>query len=223
MSSKRDNNVFSQLLGLRLAPRQPLIVTDADEVLVQFITGLERFLEANGYLLDLKSFALTGNMRRKDSPEPLSREQVTELLAAFFASDIEILDPVHGAAAALAALNARCQIIVLSNVPLAQATARANWLQRHGMDYPLIANSGSKADAVRYLVDRIHAPVFFLDDLPPHLDAVAAAAPEVHLLHFIANQRLSLLIESAKNYHLRTSSWPQAQAFIERRLAELGY
>ncbi len=223
MPPPENINTLKQLQGLRLAPELPLIVTDADEVLVEFISGLERYLEANDYWLDLKSFAITGNVRRKDNSAPLNRDQVQELLGAFFASDTEILDPVEGAAAALRALHPRSQILVLSNVPLPQAQARRNWLHRHGMNYPLIANSGSKADAMRYLVDNTTAPVFFLDDLPPHIEAVAAAAPGVHLLHFIANARLSSLIGPAKQCHLRTSSWTEAQAFIEQRLDALGY
>lgn len=218
-----DEDVLTQLQALQLAPHRPLIVTDADEVLVQFISGLERYLERNGYWLNLKSFAITGNVRRRGENEPLGHEQVQELLAAFFAADTAMLEPVEGAAEALRALHPRAQILVLSNVPPGQAQTRRNWLARHGMDYPLIANSGSKGEPLRHLAGRIEAPLFFLDDLPPHLDAVAAKAPEAHLLHFIAHPRLAALVGAAENYHLRTSNWPEARLFIEQRLDALGF
>lgn len=213
--------VVAQLQSLQLDPALPLIITDADEVLVYFIMGLERFLDRSGYWLDLKSFAITGNVRRKGEHEPLNRAQVSDLIGAFFDSETERLDPVAGAAAALRGLRRRAQIIVLSNIPQKQYEARRNWLCRHGMDYPLIANSGSKGAPMRYLAERMQGPLFFLDDLPPHIDAVAEQAPGAHLLHFIADKRLAALIGPAKNCHIHTSHWPDAQAFIEQRLDAL--
>lgn len=218
-----EQHVQSQLEGLDLDPGRPLIVTDADEVVAYFIAGLERFLERQGHWLDLKSFAITGNIRQHGSNEAITREKVQDLLAEFFTTDTELLDPVDGAAEALLALNNRAQIIVLSNVPPSALEARQRWLRRHGMDYPLVANSGSKGLPLRFLASRISAPVFFLDDLPPHLDAVAEQASSVCLLHFIADKRLAALVGPANSCHMHTSHWPDARAFIEARLDTLGY
>lgn len=218
-----EAHVRDQLENLKLDPKRPLIVTDADEVVAYFIAGLERFLERNGYWLDLKSFAITGNVRQQGSGEVSSREQVKDLLDAFFVHDTEALDPVDGAAEALQILNKRAQIIVLSNVPPAVHAARQRWLRRHGMDYPLVANAGSKGLPLQFLSAQIDAPVFFLDDLPPHLDAVAEHASRVCLLHFIADKRLAALVGPAKSCHLHTSDWPDAQAFIEAKLDSQGF
>ncbi len=218
-----EPQVRDQLEALKLDPGRPLIVTDADEVIAYFIAGLERFLERNGYWLDLRSFAITGNIRRRGSDEISTQEQVKALLAEFFIHDTETLDPVTGAAEALRILNKRAQIIVLSNVPPSAHAARQRWLRRHDMDYPLVANAGSKGLPLRYLAEQINAPVFFLDDLPPHLDAVAEQTSCVHLLHFIADKRLAALVGPAQSCHLHTSEWPDAQAFIERKLDSLGF
>ncbi len=218
-----EPGVRQQLEALRLDPGRPLIVTDADEVVAYFIAGLERFLDRHGFWLDLKSFAITGNIRKHGNNEISSREEVQDLLAGFFSADTELLDPVDGAAEALLALSARAQIIVLSNVPHTALDARQRWLRRHGMDYPLIANAGSKGPPLRFLAGQTSAPVFFLDDLPPHLDAVAEHAADVCLLHFIADRRLAALVGPAQNCHLHTSHWPDARAFIEARLDALGY
>lgn len=218
-----EPHVRSQLEGLDLNPERPLIVTDTDEVIAYFIAGLERFLERNDYWLDLKSFAITGNIRKRSSGEPCTQEQVKNLLNEFFAADTEALDPVDGAAQALQQLNQRAQIIVLSNVPSAAFTARQRWLRRHGMDYPLIANTGSKGIPLRFLAEQIKAPIFFLDDLPPQINAVAEQASRVCLLHFIADRRLAALVGAAQNCHLYTSDWPEAQVFIEASLNQQGF
>lgn len=218
-----EPHVRSQLERLALDQEQPLIVTDADEVVAYFIAGLERFLDRNGHWLDLKSFAITGNIRKQGSNEVSTQTQVKDLLSEFFTTDTELLDPVEGAAEALQALSGRAQIIVLSNVPPSAHAARQRWLRRHGMDFPLIANAGSKGLPMRFLASRISAPVFFLDDLPPHLDAVAEQASSVCLLHFIADKRLAALVGPAQNCHLHTSDWPDARAFIEAKLDASGF
>lgn len=218
-----EPHVRGQLEGLSLDRQRPLIVTDADEVVAYFIAGLEKFLLRNGHWLDLKSFAITGNIRRQGSNEISTQPQVKEMLANFFAEDTELLDPVEGAAEALQALSARAQIIVLSNVEPKVHAARHRWLRRHGMDYPLIANSGSKGLPLRYLSEQIDAPVFFLDDLPPHLDAVAEHASRVFLLHFIADKRLAALVGPAQNCQLHTSNWTEARNFIDTKLDDMGY
>lgn len=218
-----EPQVRDQLEGLKLAPGRPLIVTDVDEVVAYFIAGLERFLERNGYWLDLKSFAITGNIRKRGNGEISTQEQVKALLAEFFIHDTETLDPVDGAAETLRTLNRRAQIIVLSNVPPSAQAARQRWLRRHGMDYPLVANAGSKGLPLRFLAEQINAPVFFLDDLPPHLDAVAEQTSRVSLLHFIADKRLAALVGPAQSCHLYTSEWSDAQAFIEGKLDSQGF
>lgn len=218
-----QQHVRVQLEGLKLNPDLPLIVSDADEVLAYFIAGLERYLDRNGFWLDLTSFALTGNIRKKGSDTASTPSEVKDLLADFFDHDTELMDPVAGAADALRSLSMRAQIIVLSNVPPAIHAARQRWLHRHDMGYPLIANDGSKGLPLRHLAERMKAPVFFLDDLPPHLDAVAEQAKEVCLVHFIADKRLAALVGPAKNCHFHSSHWPDTHDFIHAQLDQKGF
>lgn len=216
-------DIRAQLEALPLQADRPLIVTDADEVIAQFIAGLEIFLTRNGFWLDLQSFAISGNVKRADDHSVVERAEVQELLAHFFASDTESLLPVPGAADALSALSTRTQIIVLSNVPQPQRAARQRWLRQHGMDYPLVANSGPKGAAVQHLRSKIAAPIFFLDDLPPNLTSVAELVDDVHLLHFIADNRLAALMGPAPGCHLHTTSWDDAHDYIADALNMAGF
>lgn len=216
-------DIQAQLDALPLQSDRPLIITDADEVIAQFIVGLERFLERNGFWLDLQSFAISGNVRRAEDQSIVERAEVQELLAQFFAADTEILLPVPGAADALSALSQRTQIIVLSNVPQPQRAARQRWLSQHGMNYPLVANSGPKGAAVRHLRSNIEAPIFFLDDLPPNLASVSELVDDVHLLHFIADSRLAALMGPAPGCHLHTTSWDDAHDYIAQQLDLAGF
>lgn len=212
------DEVRRQVETLALAPERPLIISDADEVLLRFVVALERFLATRELELALTSFALTGNIMHKASRQALSADEVKALLAEFYEQRTGQIPPVAGAAEALTALSARAQVVVLSNLPLHHAAARRDNLRRHGMDYPVIANQGSKGGVVALLADAVDAPVFFLDDIPRNLASVAAEAHAVVRLHFVADPRLARLLPPAEHSHARLDTWPEARAYIEAHL-----
>jgi hypothetical protein len=217
------DDVKQQLTELRLAPDRPLIISDADEVLLQFMAGLEHFLGGKDLYIDLSSFAITGNVKRNSDDTAVSGDEVKELLAAFFVERTEHLPAVPGAAEALEALSGRAQVIVVTNVPLEQREARIRGLRNVGMDYPVIANIGLKGAVIRDISATIKAPVFFLDDIPHNIASVAEHAEHVHRIHFVADPRLAKLIDPAKGCHQRIDDWPTAHAYIEGHLHSKGY
>jgi hypothetical protein len=199
---------------VRIDPARPLVICDADEVLLQFIAGLERFLEHHACFLDLASFRIHGNVKHRATGQPVADEAVTDLLAAFFASETRHLDAVPGAAAALERLSEGAQIVILSNLPETARAARVENLASHGIVYPVIAGKGPKGEIVRSLIDGFEQPTVFIDDLPPHIASVAAETPQVHRLHFIADARLARLLPKAADAHARIDTWPEAAIWI---------
>ena len=218
-----DPDVVPQIDALDLVRGRPLIITDCDEVLMQFLVGLETYLETQGLWLDLKSYALTGNIKHRDTNVALEPSDMPALMKGFFTASTGSLLPVAGAADALKALSARAQIVVLTNVPLIDKDARSRNLAAEGMDYPVIANKGLKGAAVRMMADRVQAPVFFLDDIPHNIASVAKAHEACHRLHFIADKRLAKLMGQSPDSHFHTSEWPQAHSYIAARLDESGH
>lgn len=216
-------DVLPQIDALRLERGKPLIVSDCDEVLMQFIAGLERYLETEGLWLDLQSFALTGNIKRKDTGEALPASDMPGLIQRFFASSTHSLIPVPGAAKALSALADRAQVVVLTNVPFSEKETRVRNLAAHGMAYPVIANKGLKGGAVKRLAEIVDAPVVFLDDIPHNLASVAAAHAPAHRVHFIADPRLARLLGPSEHGHFHTTDWAKAHDFIAARLEEDGF
>lgn len=200
--------------NLEINPARPLIVCDADEVLVAFIKGLERFLGRQDLYLDLASFRIHGNVRDRTTHRPVDDHAVTRLIDDFFAADTAILDPVPGAAAALAGLQAEAQVIILSNLPATAREARAVNLARHGMPYPVLAGSGPKGTLLQPMIADMRAPVVFIDDLPPHHASVASLLPHVHRLHFVADERLARLVPPSPHAHARIDTWPEAATWI---------
>lgn len=215
--------VAEQIAALEIDPERPLVLSDADEVLVQFARPLETFLDEQGLYLELRSFRLAGNVKMKGTHEVISDQIVMALLAEFFASRVADFPAVPGAVEALAQLSRQAEVIVISNVPMGSRQARADSLHALGMPYPLVANEGEKGPAVREIIASHAAPVVFLDDLPQNIASVASHAAHVHRIHFIADPRLRPLLDPAADAHARIDEWPAALAHIEAHFLSQGF
>lgn len=200
--------------GIELDRSRPLIVCDADEVLLQFMVGLERFLGTRGCYFDLQSFRIHGNVKSAATREPVADDEVSKLLSAFFDEDTGKLDVVPGAAEALKDLSRTAQIVILSNLPERSREARIANLAGHGIPYPVIAGSGPKGLILKEMLQGFERDVVFIDDLPPHISSVAAETPQVHRLHFIADPRLAKLLPACADAHRRIDTWPEARTWI---------
>ncbi len=197
-----------------LDPAKPLIICDADEVLLQFMAGLERFALTLGFYHDFTSFRIHGNIRHQATNAPLDDAAVTGLISQFFATCTRGLEPVPHASNSLASLNRNAQIIILSNLPATARQDRIHNLTGHGMPYPVIVGSGPKGLVVKQLIAGFHQPVVFIDDLPPHHTSVALETPQVHRLHFVADPRLARLVPPSPDAHRRIDTWPEAEHWI---------
>lgn len=200
-----------------LSPNRPLLILDADEVLLRFADGFDGFLRRNGLYLDFTSYRLHGNVRRIDDQNAALDVEVTALLDEFRA-ELDDLEAVEDAVAVIDALNPVMDAVVLSNVSPAQAPARRRNLDALGLTIPLLANTGSKGKAVKTLSSRAGRPVFFIDDVPQHHAAAAREAPEVLRIHFVGDERLRPLMPDTPHAHLRAQSWRDADRFIRKRL-----
>lgn len=207
-------------LGAALAhvvPGRPLIVVDADEVLLRFVDGLDRFLRERGLFLDLVSYRLHGNVRRLDDRTPLLDVEVTALLDEFREA-LDWLEPVEAAQEVLGRLAPRASVVVLTNITPLQAGARQRNLTALGLGFPIVANSGPKGPAVRQLANRAAATAFFVDDIPQHLASAAEHAPDVLRIHLIGDARLKGLLAPCELAHLYAEDWRAAGQFIESKL-----
>ena len=198
---------------------RPLLIVDADEVILRFAEGFDRFLSRHGLFLDLTTYRLHGNVKRKADGIAVLDVEVTALLDEF-RFDLDWLDPVEGAAETLRRLCPLLNIVVLSNITEAQAPARLRNFIRYELDLPLMVNSGPKGPAVKTLAARTARPVFFIDDIPQHLASVAEAAPDVFRIHLIGDARLKALLAPTPHAHLRAEHWHNVEIFIRGKLAE---
>ncbi len=222
MTDPLHPEVAEQMADVVVASDRPLVITDADEVVVNFIDRFADFLPEYGFSFTWASYHLTGNVVR-DNGRPAGKDDMARVFHAFYDTHAADLDPVPGAVETLGALAQRATVIVLSNLPLPHRFERARGLALHGLDVPVIANIGRKGPAVRALAEQTSAPVFFLDDSPRHHESVAQSAPAVIRLHFVGHPRLARLIDQAPDSHHRTDDWPSARAVIDSHLDDAGF
>jgi hypothetical protein len=207
-----------------IVPGRPLVVTDADGVLLQFTGCFARWLEARGLTLDLTSYRIEGGIRRQDDKTRLLDVE-TMALVEEYRENLDHLDAVEGACEALAELAEVASVVVLSNVNANQAAARLRNFAKLGIAYPLIANDSGggyladKGIAVRALAAHAHAKTFFIDDIPSNLAAVAKAAPEVTLVHVVESEPLRQLLGANFHAHCYAKDWREVRDFILRALA----
>ena len=80
MSHKLSDGLQKQISKATLLKNKPLLITDADEVLLNFVKCFEIYLEKKGFWYDLTSYALFGNIKQKGTDEVLSNEVILCLL-----------------------------------------------------------------------------------------------------------------------------------------------
>lgn len=213
--------------GVRLLDRaeahradgRALTVVDVDEVILRFVAPLSDFLERHGFRLEPRSFAITGNVTRIGGGQAIAGELVKELIDAFFRSEVDAQPPVAGAVAALERLTTVADVVLLTNVPRAQAERRAAHLSRLGLALPMIANEGSKGPALATLASAARSaapacPVIFVDDGPNHLAAVRRAVDGVRLVHFVADPVWFAMAPDVGGTWLKTRDWDVVERAI---------
>ena len=206
--------VVPALSDLGLSRDRPLVLVDVDEVLGLFMQGFGRYLQGEGLEFRIDRFALFQNIYRPGAAEHLPIEDGKRHFDAFFASRCHEIEPAPGAIAALNRLARSAEILILSNAPAEAERLRGEWLKQHGMDHPLILNSGPKGPIAAGLIAQTPHPTAFVDDLIPNLDSVADHAPATATFQHVADERLRPLAPRSDR-HPRIDDWAELGAAIE--------
>lgn len=206
------------LAAMGLDVRRPLLIVDVDEVLGLFMQGFGRFLQGRGLDFRVDRFALFQNIYRPGDVEHLDIDEGRRHYEDFFRFGCADIEPAPGAAEALAELSRLAGVVILSNAPSQARLARARWLGRHGLDYPLILNSGLKGPLAAALAGQVQGPAAFIDDLIPNLDSVAESAPLVARFQTVADHRLRPLAPSAPERHQRIDDWTELRDALAKAI-----
>lgn len=209
----------SQLETLSFSGR-PLVICDVDEVVVHFTRDFEDYIAVENLRLDPASFALSGNIRRRDTGAAAPDSEVADLVSGFFADRTRHMQPIEGAVDALLDIGNTADVVLLTNLPHGSGDHRRQNLADHGLPFPVVTNSGPKGPAIRDLVSRAGQPAtVFIDDSPSFIASSYEHAPDVHLIHFLHDDRFARHIEPIDYVSLRTGCWTEARTHILRLIS----
>lgn len=198
---------------------RPLLILDCDEVVLDFVHPLRRWLmQAHDLELRLDSYALAANIRRLSDGSPIAADEFPPLIEGFFRDGQAGQQPVPGVREMLAELADVAEVHIVTNVPPAHGEARRAVLRDHGIDVPLHANEGLKGPRVAALA--AGRPGVFVDDLPHQHKSVAEHAGQLKRLHFVATPELRGFMQPTRHAHARIDDWPAATRWIHQQMKE---
>ena len=122
-------HAITQIKSLTLDPAKPLLVTDADEVLLDFADIFKRYLTSRDLYMATESYALHGNIRDRNTDEPLPKSKCPPCLRIFRL----FRGPAGPGARGQGkpdALSEHCQVVVLTNLPHQFGERRRNLFKK---------------------------------------------------------------------------------------------
>ena len=200
-------NTKKQILGLNLDPTLPLMIFDADEVLVHFAEPFSTYLKKHNHRLHLTGYRLDNAIKNAETDDVADSDTAKDLVWGFINEETKNQPAAKGAPEALKKLQEHAQIIILSNVPFSVHDDRVLNLKNIGMDYPLVSNEGMKGPAVKEILKNHKAESFFIDDNPYQVESVYNDNQDTVCVHFSVCDLVKPYMPKAVGASIEPTSW----------------
>ena len=171
ISTSLDHEVLNQIESLNLNKDQPLLISDADEVILNFVRTFETYLNNIGLYYDLSSYALFGNIKKIEKNIPIANDEIIKHITNFYILHTEEISCGDESVVCLKRIDndLGIQIIILSNLPHHNREKREISFKNNGLNFPIISNSGLKGLAVKQIAKKQENKIFFIDDISANL------------------------------------------------------
>ena len=199
---------------------RPLLVCDVDEVVLHLVDPFVAVLEERGFTLKSHSFKLTGNVYCAQTGREATQDEVWSGLTQLFDEQSKRQGIVEGVVDGLHAVAEDVDVLFLTNMPHTFGDIRRAHLSDHGLNFPLVTNTGSKVPAIKMIADHCAHPIGFIDDTPKNLEQVREGVPHVHLFHFMANDNFRALAGDIEGAQFSTGDWREASSAIRSLMIE---
>jgi hypothetical protein len=207
-------NTFSQIKKLAIDPQKPLLVFDADEVLVLFATHFVKYLNKFGWSLNLKGYRLDDAITHIEDGHVANKITYQKLINEFIRDETLNQPEATGASETLRRFKHRAEIIILTNVPISSYYDRIENLGKLGMEYPIISNVGPKGPALEKLEKLTDNICIFIDDNPHQIGSAAKYTPEIYRFHFTACSLVKTTMPHAEGATHRPKDWKEVGSLI---------
>ena len=211
-------NTKKQISGLVIDPTFPLMIFDADEVLVHFAEPFSIYLKKHNHRLHLTGYRLDNAIKKSETDDVADPDTAKDLVWGFINEETKNQPAAKGAPEALKKLQEYAQIIILSNVPHSVHNDRVVNLKSIGMDYPLISNEGMKGPAVKEILKDHRAESFFIDDNPYQVESVYNDNQDTVCVHFSVCDLVKPYMPKAVGASIQPTSWDDLVLKLINRL-----
>ncbi len=206
-AEKPDDATLAAVASLNLNSGDPLLLCDADEVILHFLDPVDNWFEGQGLTRDRETARITGSLKEAATGRILDQGEVTDALHHFFEFGMQTQPAVNGALEGLNHLANHAQVVILTKLPSRFQKTRLDHLSGLGFDYPVIASDAPKGVLARQLSDMAGDPIVFIDDLPPNHVSVAEHVPHSHRIQFVADPVINKIMPTLDVTHYRAQSW----------------
>ena len=200
-------NTKKQISKLNIDPNLPLMIFDADEVLVHFAEPFATYIKKHNHRLHLTGYRLDNAIKKADTDEVADPDTAKDLVWGLINEETKSQPAAKGAPQALKKLQAYAQIIILSNVPHSVHDDRVANLKSLNMDYPLISNEGMKGPAVKEILKNHKSQSFFIDDNPYQVESVYNDNHQTVCVHFSVCDLVKPYMPKAVGASIEPTSW----------------
>lgn len=197
---------------------RPLLVADVDEVVLEFATPFNAFLNGRGLELGQGAFRLHGNVFSRADRAALADEAVSALIDEFWGVQADWQQLAAGAPDVLARLSDEASVVLLTAMPHRFREHRRRHLEALGLPYPLLTTEAPKGPAVARLRGPSRRPVAFVDDIPRNHLSVRDAVPDAALFHLMAHPGFRALLPPLEAGITPVADWPSAEPLIRGAL-----
>ena len=204
--------------SININPNLPLLISDADEVIFEFMESFEEYLLSNNMYFSYKSFKLNGNIYNKKTNNPVDSSTIPIIISDFFQEYAIKMPLIKGAKIALEELSNVMNVVILSNIPQKYAADRIQCFKDNNMNYAFISNEGPKNIKCLELQKLTNKKVFFIDDLPNQISSVSENCTNITTIHFLQNEKLLKLIPDIKDCDFKTDNWESVLKFIYKNI-----
>ena len=211
-------DVSGDIIKAITASSRPLIVCDVDEVVLEFLDPLDRYLNSVEHRLHPDSFKLHGNIRSIAGGIAASDDQVAEMQEAFFATQDKWQTPAPDVVDVLKRLARDADIVFLTAMPPRHHAVRRTVLDMHGLTYPMIATEEPKGPVVASLIGGRTIPAVFIDDIIRNHGSVRTHAPDCLLIHLMANAVFRKMMRAPDGDIVVAENWVGAERIIRKQL-----
>lgn len=198
---------------LRLTDR-PLVVCDVDDVVLEFLSPFEGFLNSLGHKLVPRSYRLHGNILSTQDDRPLAEDHVTQLIQDFFAAQEAWQTPFGDAVHTLKRLADEADVVFLTAMPPRFTQMRRRLLDSLDLTYPLLATESPKGPVLAHIHGDRGLPVAFIDDMVHNHHSVALAVPECLLVHLMPQSAMHSHAPKPTGNVLCAQDWAEVERFL---------